>query len=155
MKIVVTPQKVQKLLESLGRVTVSDKILAGTLSAEEATKLSGLFPRWRPGLSVKVGEFYQFDKKIWEVAQAHTTQSDCTPSTVPALFTQKAAAGIIPAWVQPTGAQDAYGKRDKVTHNNPNDNSNIWIYESAIAANTTIPGRDGAFDRYWTPVEVV
>ena len=31
----------------------------------------------------------------------------------------------------------------------------IWIYESAIDANTTEPGRDGTFDRYWTPVEPV
>jgi len=31
----------------------------------------------------------------------------------------------------------------------------VWIYESAIAANTTEPGNDGTFDRFWTPIEAV
>ena len=40
-------------------------------------------------------------------------------------------------------------------HDNPNDSGNLWVYESTIPANTTEPGRDGTFDRYWTPVESV
>ena len=57
-----------------------------------------------------------------------------------------------PAWVQPTGGHDAYAVGDKVTHDNPNDGGVIWVYQSKINANTTEPGRDGTFDRWWEPV---
>lgn len=56
-------------------------------------------------------------------------------------------------WKQPTGAHDAYAIGDRVTHDNPNDGGRIWIYQSAIPANTTQPGRDGTFNRWWTPIQ--
>ena len=52
---------------------------------------------------------------------------------MPALFTQIAPAGTIPAWVQPTGAQDAYQLGDKVTHNG-------FTWESTYANNVWEPG---------------
>ena len=57
-----------------------------------------------------------------------------------------------PAWVQPTGAHDAYPIGFEVQHDNPNDGGALWRYSSNIAANTTQPGRDGTFDRWWRPV---
>lgn len=47
-----------------------------------------------------------------------------------------------PAWVQPTGAQDAYDTGDRVTYQGV-------VYESLIDANTTIPGSD---PRWWKQV---
>jgi len=155
MKITVTPGLVRRQLESLGRITTRDAVLGGTLSDEEVSVLAGLYPKWAAGIAVAVDGLYQFDGSLYKVVQAHTTQADWTPPTVPALFTPVAAAGVIPEWVQPTGAQDAYAVGDQVTHDNPQDSGNIWLYESSIDANTTEPGRDGTFDRYWTPVEVV
>jgi hypothetical protein len=114
-----------------------------------------LYPKWKAGLSVVVDDIYRVQNTLYKVVQAHTTQADWTPPTVPALFTPVAAAGVVPEWVQPTGAQDAYAVGDQVTHDNPQDGGNVWLYESKIEANTTEPGRDGTFDRYWTPVEVV
>lgn len=69
------------------------------------------------------------------------------------------AAGLgvseeVPAWVQPVGAIDAYAVGELVTHDNPNDSSNIWVYESSIPANTTEPGRDSTFDRWWEPISL-
>jgi len=69
------------------------------------------------------------------------------------------AAGLgvseeVPAWVQPVGAIDAYAVGELVQHDNPNDSSNIWVYESSIPANTTEPGRDGTFDRWWEPISL-
>jgi len=154
MKTTVTPGLVRRQLESLGRITTRDAVLGGTLSDEEVSVLAGLYPKWAAGIAVAVDGLYQFDGSLYKVAQAHTTQADWTPPTVPALFTPVAAAGVIPEWVQPTGAQDAYAVGDQVTHDNPQDSGNIWLYESSIDANTTEPGRDGTFDRYWTPVEV-
>ena len=61
----------------------------------------------------------------------------------------------VPRWVAPTGAHDAYSIGDEVIHDNPNDGGADWLYRSNIAANTTEPGRDGTFDRWWLPVESV
>jgi hypothetical protein len=74
---------------------------------------------------------------------------------VPALFTRVALEGEILPWVQPTGAQDAYAIDAEVSHDNPNDGGNIWLYRSKIPANTQEPGRDGTFDRWWEPVELI
>jgi len=48
--------------------------------------VAALYPEWRVGLAVKVGEVYQWDGTLVEVVQAHTTQADWTPDKVPALF---------------------------------------------------------------------
>ena len=64
-------------------------------------------------------------------------------------------APTVQPWVQPTGAFDAYPVGARVTHDNPNDGGAIWIYESKIPANTTEPGRDGTFDRWWQPISPV
>ena len=155
MKITVTPGMVRKQLESLGRITTRDSVLGGSLSDSEVAALAGLYPKWAAGIDVEVNGLYQFSGALYRVVQDHTTQADWTPPTVPALFTPVAAAGVVPEWVQPTGAQDAYAVGDQVTHDNPQDGGNVWMYESKIEANTTEPGRDSTFDRYWLPVEAV
>lgn len=60
-------------------------------------------------------------------------------------------------WVQGggTGTAGSYNLNDEVTHDNPNDGGNIWLYRSNIPANTTEPGRDGTFDRWWAPINPV
>ena len=155
MKITVTPGMVRKQLESLGRITTRNSVLGGSLSDSEVASLAGLYPKWAVGIAVAVDSLYQFSGALYRVVQAHTTQADWTPPTVPALFTPVAAAGVVPEWVQPGGAQDAYAVGDQVTHDNPQDGGNVWLYESKIEANTTEPGRDSTFDRYWLPVEAV
>ena len=63
--------------------------------------------------------------------QAHTTQADWTPDTTASLWTPYRAPGSISAWVQPTGAQDAYAAGAQVTHNgqtwvNAHGDGNVW-----------------------------
>jgi hypothetical protein len=53
-------------------------------------------------------------------------------------------------WVQPTGAADAYAIGDRVTHTVAGRETDLW--ESNIDANTTEPGTDGTFDRWWKPI---
>jgi len=156
MQITVTPGKVRRTLEALGRVTTKQMILEDTLTPEEAEALADLYPEWSgDGVAVEADAIYRYQGKLYRCVQAHTTQADWAPDTAASLWTQVAAAGVVPEWVQPTGAQDAYNTGDRVTHDNPNDGGAQWIYESAIDANTTEPGRDGTFDRYWTPIEAV
>jgi hypothetical protein len=53
-------------------------------------------------------------------------------------------------WVQPTGAADSYDIGDRVTHTVEGRETDLW--ESNITANTTEPGTDGTFDRWWKPI---
>lgn len=154
MNITVTPGKVRKLLAALTETTIGEQVRGDQLTPDQIKELAELFKPWEVGEALEVGSLREYQGNLYEVVQAHTTQADWTPPEVPALFTAKSAPGVIPAWVQPTGAQDAYAIGDRVTHDNPNDGGNIWLYESKIDANTTEPGRDDTFDRYWEPVEV-
>ena len=87
---------------------------------------------WKPGEAVAVGVWRQYDGQFYACLQAHTTQNDWTPDVVPALWVLRYAPGVIPDWVQPTGAHDAYNIGDKVRFEGK-------VYESVINANTWSP----------------
>ena len=100
---------------------------------ESALDMIELFPRWESGLSVKVGDRYQYKGDLYKCVQAHTTQDDWTPDKTPALWT-KISLDEWPEWIQPTGAQDAYNKGDKVTFKEKHYISlidgNVWSPEA-------------------------
>ena len=81
------------------------------------------------GLEVKAGEIYLYNDELYRVVQNHTTQNDWTPDKTPALYT-KISVEEFPQWRQPTGAQDAYKKGDKVTYDNKHwistADNNVW-----------------------------
>jgi hypothetical protein len=54
-----------------------------------------------------------------------------------------------------TGTAGSYNLNDEVTHPNAQDSGNVWLFRSKIPANTTEPGTDGTFHRWWEPVEPV
>lgn len=87
---------------------------SATLS--DATALQGvqLFPMWKPDISVKVDERYQYNNVLYRVVQARTTQADWTPDKTPALWVV-VSLDEWPDYVQPSGAHDAYNTGDKVT----------------------------------------
>jgi hypothetical protein len=61
--------------------------------------------------------------------QAHTTQADWTPDITPAMWVV-VSLDEWPEWVQPIGAQDAYAKDAKVSHNDKHwisdVDANVW-----------------------------
>lgn len=87
------------------------------------------YKQWAVGETLKVGNRRAYDKVLYEVIQAHTTQFDWTPPQVPALF-KRVWTEECPEWVQPAGAHDAYTKGAKVTHNGKKwistTDSNVW-----------------------------
>jgi hypothetical protein len=112
------------------------ELLKGAIASatpEEKIKYYSLFPSWKPGISVVAGEVYQWLDTLYEVIQSHTTQYDWPPQVVPALFKLHYNPVVIPNWVQPQGAHDAYKLGDKVRHNNK-------TWESTINANVWEPG---------------
>ena len=91
-----------------------------------------LYPLWKAGIAVNVGDRYRYGETLYKVIQAHTTQEDWTPDKTPALFVVVSLEEW-PEWVQPTGAQDAYNKGDKVTYKGDHYISlidgNVWSPE--------------------------
>lgn len=71
---------------------------------------------WKPNISVKVDERYQYNGTLYRVVQAHNTQADWTPDKTPSLFTV-VSLETWPDFVQPSGAHDAYNTGDKITYN--------------------------------------
>lgn len=114
------------------RLEQIDSALA-VIPDEAAPDAMALFRKWEPGLDLVLGQRLQHEGKLYKVVQPHTSQAGWEPDKTPALFTEIAKPGEIPEWKQPTGAQDAYNKGDKVRHG-----GQIW--ESDVDANVWEPG---------------
>lgn len=101
-----------------------------SITLDDATALTGveLFPPWKL-IAYSVGDRVQYNGTLYKCVQAHTAQSDWTPDATPALWVVVTVEEW-PEWVQPTGAQDAYAKDAKVTHNRErwisDVDSNVW-----------------------------
>ena len=113
--------------------------LAVTLDDETALTGVELFPLWSVGKAYATGDRVQYEGTLYKCVQGHTSQADWTPPVTPALWTA-VSLDEYPAWVQPTGAHDAYSKGDKVTHSGKR-----WT--SDVDNNTWEPGVYG-----WTEV---
>ena len=105
----------------------------------ESLELIELFPAYRVGVAYVVGDRFRYDRKLYRVVQAHTSQADWVPDGTPALYTVVSVEEW-PEWVQPAGAHDAYAAGAKVTHDGKH-----WV--SDIDNNTWAPGAYG-----WTEV---
>ena len=108
---------------------------AASLSDEDALEAVELFPLWAVGISYEVDQRIRCEDKLYRCVQAHTSQTDWTPDATPALWTEVAKPGEIPVWKQPTGAQDAYNKGDRVHY----PDADGPVYESTIDKNIWSP----------------
>lgn len=109
------------------------------LNEEQAMECVWLYKPWAIGVEYSANAYVTYgvngvgDPQLYKVVQAHTSQADWTPDTVPALYTP---IGIdekgYPVWSQPTGAHDAYNIGDVVDYNGT-------LYESTINGNIWSP----------------
>lgn len=120
-------------LESQVKKILNGKVLASELTSDELDAIISLYDNWAPGIAVSNNQIYAYGDKLYKVIQAHNTQSDWPPDTSPALFAVIAPPGVIPQWVQPTGAHDSYALNATVTHN-----GQVW--RSTVANNVWAPG---------------
>ena len=109
---------------------------AVSLGDEDALFAVELFPAWKTDTAYAVDERIRYGDKLYRCVQAHTSQTDWTPDATPALWTEVAKPGEIPVWVQPTGAQDAYSKGDRVWY--PEKDTDVWV--SIVDSNVWQPG---------------
>ncbi len=110
---------------------------AESLPDDDALEAVELFPIWATGVSYTADERVSYAEKLYRCVQSHTSQADWTPDATPALWTEVAKPGEIPVWKQPTGAQDAYQKGDKVHYPGKDDpvyistvDNNVWSPET-------------------------
>ena len=109
---------------------------AVSLDDEDALEAVELFPAWAVGKAYATDDRIRYGEKLYRCVQAHTSQADWTPDAAPALWTEVAKPGEIPVWKQPTGAQDAYHKGDKVKY--PDADGDVWV--SIVDSNVWQPG---------------
>lgn len=107
-----------------------------SLSDEDAIGCVELFPAWAADVAYTADTRIRYGGKLYRCVQAHTSQADWTPPSTPALWTEVAKPGEIPVWNQPTGAQDAYMRGDKVHY--PDAAGDIYV--STIDGNVWEPG---------------
>jgi len=106
---------------------------AVSLPDEDALDAPEMYPHWREYMTLAINDRICYRDKLYRVVQAHTTQAGWEPDIAPALFTEVAKPGEIPDWKQPTGAQDAYMKGDKVRYD-----GKVWT--STVDNNVWQPG---------------
>lgn len=102
---------------------------SANLSDEDALEAVELFKVWATNTAYSADERIRYGDKLYRCVQAHTSQADWTPDVTPALWTEVALPGEIEVWKQPTGAQDAYQKGNRVWY--PDKNGHIYesIYD--------------------------
>lgn len=116
---------------------------SASLSDEDALEGVELFPAWTVGAEYPAQIRVRYDGKLYKCVQAHTSQSGWEPPNVPALWTEVAKPGEIPVWKQPSGAQDAYMRDDKVWY--PEKDTDIYI--SLVDNNVWEPTTPGLWER--------
>lgn len=104
-------------------------VQSANLPDDQAMEVADLYPDWIPMKSYAVDEMVKYgvnadgETQLYKCIQAHTSQADWTPDTVPALFK---AVGFtddgVSIWTQPLGATDAYMKGDIVSYNDQ-----LWV----------------------------
>lgn len=99
--------KLLKLLEMMHKAAIS-------LNDEDALSAVELFPAWKTDTAYALDERIRYGEKLYKCVQAHTSQESWTPDITPALWAE-VSVDEWPEWKQPTGAQDAYNKGNKVT----------------------------------------
>lgn len=113
------------------------KYIQETTTDDEQVQNIQLFPAWRTTRLMEVGQRFAFQGKLYEVVQEHISQADWKPTDTPALFrligtVADAEAGVVPDFIQPTGAHDAYKIGDRVIFEGK-------TYESVIDSNVWTP----------------
>lgn len=127
--------------------------LAKDLSDDQKQEILSRYEGYKTNKAYQEGDKFTYQGKIYEVIQAHTSQTTWIPSETPALYKEFLkvkiqdeegnTSEVVEEFKKPTGAHDAYQKGDKVSFEGA-------IYESIIDANVYSPTE---FADGWKKVE--
>ncbi len=135
------------------RMTFVSEANAGDRTGTEIIACEDLLPAWtkagpKGDGSHEVGEACTHEGQSWRCCQAHNTNNnpDIEPGNSPAQWAPYHTTDPTKAkaFIQPTGAHDAYQTGDRVTYNGQ-------IYESTIDNNVWSPD---TYPQGWEVVEV-
>lgn len=117
-------------------------VLSKDLSKEQKENILKQYKPYQIGKHYEENEKFTYKDKVYEVIQAHTSQTTWLPDSTPALYKEYlnvkiqnqdgSTTEVVKEFKQPTGAHDAYKKGDKVLFNGK-------IYQSKIDSNTFSP----------------
>lgn len=129
----------------LNRLRGAIEVSSVSLDDATAAGVPELFPIWKEGIDLDVGERVQYEGILYKVLTAHKTQADWTPDVSPSLFAVVLIPDpeVIPDWVQPDST-NPYMKGDRVRHV-----GKTW--ESLIDGNVWEPGAVGT-DALWAEI---
>ena len=102
------------------------------LTEDELNDMIHIYDKYQINYSYIKDDRFHYEGKLYEVIQAHTSLENWKPSELPALYKKVMPKQVIPNWVKPTGAHDAYKVGDKVIFE-----GNVWV--SKIDNNTWSP----------------
>ena len=114
------------------------QIQAQSLTDEQALSVQAIYPLWDGNnVNYKAGYKILYENILYKCLQAHTSQSDWTPTAAPSLWAKVLIPDetVIPEWEQPDST-NGYAAGDKVTHNGV-------TYESLVDNNVWEPGVTG------------
>jgi hypothetical protein len=115
----------QTVIKSLLRQQITE------VADEDLDTYASLFPVFKVGESIKLGDKRQYEDKVWKAIQAHVTQIDWLPPAVPALWVRVNNPEVILPWEQ-RPAENPYMIGDKCSFG-----GHTW--ESKIDTNTWSP----------------
>src|SRR5690606_22876130 len=104
------PDGVDAAIEIAERDAMLDGLIrADQMTADEIAALVDLYEPWSgDGVDYAAGDLRAHGGTLYKCVQPHRSQSDWRPDVVPALWTHAAPDNVVPIWVQPTNAHDAY-----------------------------------------------
>lgn len=117
-------------------------VLSKDLSKEQQDNILNQYKPYQVGKDYEENEKFTYKDKVYEVIQAHRSQTTWLPESTPALYKEYlnvkiqnqdgSTTEVVKEYIQPTGAHDAYNKGDKVLFKGK-------IYKSKINTNTFSP----------------
>lgn len=121
---------------------IRELIRVDELTEDELVDMINLYEKYVVGRSYQIDDVFNYNRALFKVIQAHTSQADWLPNETPALYLALMPDNVIPEWKQPTMAEDAYNIGDKVIYEDK-------VYESIIDGNTWSPT---AYPQGWKEV---
>lgn len=123
----VTPDRARRLRAAI-------EVAAESYDDATAAEYPELYHTWDPTAAYSIDTRVRYQNALYKCLQAHTAQTDWTPTTAPSLWAKVLISDpeVVPEWEQPDST-NPYMQGDKVTHN-----GKIWV--SDVDNNVWEPG---------------
>lgn len=138
-------EKAQAVFDELAQTYTLDMA-----TDNQAYQMRYLYPDFDPnGHEYKQNDRFLWSEnnKFYKVLQNHTSQADWTPDTAVSLYVEIPDPSVEwPEWKQPTGAQDAYHRGDKITFTDGKK------YECIAPEGVAVVWDPATYPTYWQEV---